>query len=230
MYILIDSKMPEEAKRTLASYGELIEFATQGITYDAISGHPDIFFCPTPKGLIVAPNLPEKYFEILNTKGITYTTGQQPVGNQYPFTAVYNSLVTSKYVIQNTEISDSGITALNPSLEVIHINQGYARCSLLALPNDSFITSDQGIAKVLINKGKNVLFVDPSSIKLEGFTHGFFGGVCGLNQDKLFICGGLSYFQEKTYIEKYTAMAGVHLIELYQSNPVDVGTILCIGE
>ena len=72
MLILLDRKMPETAKEKLATYGEIVEFASKGITYEAISGHPDIFFCPTPAGLIVAPNLPQEYFSFLDQNNITY--------------------------------------------------------------------------------------------------------------------------------------------------------------
>ena len=141
MLILCDSKMPEMAKTKLAAYGEIVEFATEGITYEAISGHPDIFFCPTSAGLIVAPNLPEKYFKILNAKCINYTIGYLPVGIQYPDSARYNTLVTKKFIVQNDAISDATILKQNPNHEIINVRQGYVRCNLLALPNDSFITS-----------------------------------------------------------------------------------------
>ena len=68
MLILLTAKCPKLQKKNWQPYGEIVEFATEGITYEAISGHPDIFFCPTPAGLIVAPNLPEKYFKILESK------------------------------------------------------------------------------------------------------------------------------------------------------------------
>jgi hypothetical protein len=66
MLIIIDHKISVSAKEILSSYGELMELATEGITYPAISGHPDIFFCQVPGKLIVAPNLPEKYFDQLD--------------------------------------------------------------------------------------------------------------------------------------------------------------------
>ena len=41
---IVDAKMPEEAKCALSGYFDLIEFSSS-ITYESISGHPDIFFC-----------------------------------------------------------------------------------------------------------------------------------------------------------------------------------------
>lgn len=229
MLILCDSKMPAEAKVKLSAFGEIVEFATGGITYEAISGHPDIFFCPTPAGLIVAPNLPGKYLEILKQHEIKYVLGQSDVGFKYPETARYNSLVTDRIIIQNETISDNSICNLNPDLEIINVKQGYVRCNLLALPNHTFITSDRGIEKSLRNSSLEVLFVDPSSVKLEGFDHGFFGGVCGLRENILFVCGSLKYFKENALIESFISQAGVSIIELYDGQLVDVGTIIFLN-
>lgn len=226
MLILLDRKMPEAAKEKLATYGQIVEFATKGITYDAISGHPDIFFCPTPAGLIVAPNLPEEYFGILDQNKIHYFKGFLPVGMEYPETACYNSLVTGKFSIQNPSNSEPIIHDLNPNTQVIQVKQGYVRCNLIALPNETFITSDCGIEKSLKQRNLEVLYVDPTCVKLDGFKHGFFGGTCGLFENTLFVSGSLKYFKEQDIIESFVKLAGVSIIELYDGQPIDVGTIL----
>jgi hypothetical protein len=226
MLILLDKKMPEAAKVKLAAYGDIVEFATEGITYEAISGHPDIFFCPTPAGLIVAPNLPEQYFSILDQNLIPYQKGSLPVGKEYPETALYNSLVTDKFIIQNSALSEPIIYDLNTNLKIIPVKQGYVRCNLIALPNETFITSDHGIEKSLKLRNLEVLYVDPSCVKLDGFENGFFGGACGVLENTLFICGSLKYFKEQIFIESLTSRSGVSIIELYDGQPVDIGTIL----
>ncbi len=229
MLILCDSKMPSVAKTGLAMYGEVVEFATEGITYDAISGHPDIFFCKTPGGLVVAPNLSEKYFSILDQNAIKYTKGSLPVGKKYPLSARYNSLVTEKYIIQNSEIADPVIAELNPAYKIIPVKQGYVQCNLLALPNDTFITSDRGIEKSLKQHDLEVLFVDPSCVQLDGFEHGFFGGACGINKSKIFVCGSLSFFAEYQAVVKFIEKAGVQIVELNEGRPLDIGTLVFLA-
>lgn len=228
MLILADSKMPDAAKCKLSAYGDILEFSTEGITYDAISGHPDIFFCPTPAGLIVAPNLPEKYFSILQQNHIHYIVGELPVGRTYPASARYNTLVTETYIITHPEICDPSIHRLNTGLQLIGVKQGYIRCNLLALPGGAFITSDRGIEKSLLQQHLEVLFVDPSCVRLDGFEHGFFGGACGLYGNTLFLCGSLSYFNDSVNIEAFVSRSGIQIFELYEGQPVDVGTILCL--
>ena len=226
MLILCDQRMPAQAMLTLSGYGQVVEFATENITYNAISGHPDIFFCPTPAGLIVAPNLPETYFHILDRNAIRYSIGSLPVGKVYPETSRYNALVDERFIIQNPGSNDPVIRNLNPEKQIIAVKQGYVRCSLVALPNNSFITSDRGIEKSLKKQNAEVLFVDPAAIWLDDFEHGFFGGVCGIFENKLFFCGSLSYFKEKDDIKFFVAQAGLQVIELYEGPPADVGTIM----
>jgi hypothetical protein len=229
MLILLDKKIPDVAKAKLATYGQIVEFATESITYEAISGHFDIFFCHTSAGLLVAPNLPEKYCHILDQNSINYIKGKLPVGNEYPETARYNSLVTEKYIIQNPSISDPEIRNLNPDHKIIPVKQGYVQCNLIALPNGTFITSDRGIEKSLKQYKQEVLFVDPSPVKLAGFEHGFFGGACGLYRNILFICGSLKYFKEQADIVAFTERAGVSIIELFPGQPADIGTIVFLS-
>jgi hypothetical protein len=226
MLILCDSKMPGTAKEKLATFGEVVEFATEGITYESISGHPDIFFCPTPAGLIVAPNLPKKYFKILDQHSTSYTIGNLPIGTKYPESARYNALFADGKLIHNPEISDPVIQKLNPEVEIFRVRQGYTRCSLIPLTNNTFITSDRGIEKTLKQNQFEVLFIDPSSIKLESFKHGFIGGACGIHDNSLFICGSLKYFKEKEFIEEFTYNAGIEIIELYDGPPMDIGTLI----
>jgi hypothetical protein len=72
--------------------------------------------------------------------------------------------------------------------------------------------------------------VDPSSVQLDGFEHGFFGGACGLPEQNLFVCGSMKYFKEQARIESFTERAGVSIIELYDGQPADVGTILFLPD
>ncbi len=245
MLIIIDKRIPEEAKQTLAGYGELLEFATHGITYDAISGHPDIFFCQTPGGLIVAPNTPAEFLLQLKFRNIPYTPGEKPVGSKYPGTARYNAVVTDNYLIHNTSVTDPSI--LNSTLTFIpshsflrpspysilrspySIRQAYTRCNLIALGDDHFITSDRGIEKALISNNLEVLYVSPRDIILPGFPNGFFGGCCGVWEDRLFITGSLNYYSEGEKVRQFSRRAGFRVIELYDGSLLDGGGILFIN-
>jgi hypothetical protein len=227
MLIIVEKKISQTAKERLAALGELLELETENITYPAISGHPDIFFFKSTESLVVAPNLPDKYFSVLDEHQIDYVKGELPVGHKYPATARYNAVATSNYLIHNFRHTDFMITRLHEDLQLIHTDQGYCRCNLLPLKEDHFIVSDQGIYKVLI-KGCHPLLVGNESILLEGFSHGFFGGCCGVHEDKVFINGSLKHYKDGEKVKAFLAGLNYSIVELFDGPLVDVGSILFI--
>jgi len=82
MLIIADKRIPAKAKKSLAVYGEVIPFSTHGITYPAISCHPDIFLCKMNDDLIVAPNLPGEYKMIFQNYAVNFIEGEAAVGNK----------------------------------------------------------------------------------------------------------------------------------------------------
>ena len=166
--IIIDKKLPKQAKKALTAYGHLIELATEGITYEAISGHPDIFFTQAAGELIAAPNLPVLYKDRLTELGVSYLEGEEDVGRKHPDTVRYNAVCTATKLIHNFRYTDSVITRLAEDMDLVHVDQGYARCNLLPLDDDHFITSDRGVFKVLQGFSADVLLVDPQDIILPG--------------------------------------------------------------
>ena len=247
MLIIIDHKISSGAKKKLSRFGELMEIQTHDITYPAISGHPDIFFCQSPGHLFVAPNLPLKYFEVLQNHCIAYITGEQPVGGQYPATARYNAVATEKLLIHNFRHTDPVIKDSIPThrdsipthrdsipvpcsstLARLQVEQGYTRCNLLPLKDGHFITSDPGIHKVLQGLHPCSLFVNSHKINLEGFPHGFFGGCCGVLESMVFINGSLWYHPDGHKIRDFLESLHYEIIELSDGQLTDVGSVLCV--
>lgn len=228
--IIIDKKTPPAAKEKLVVFGELMELETSGITYPAISGHPDIFFCQTPAGLIVAPNLPGKYFSLLDQYKIKYGKGKAAVGKTYPQTAHYNAVVTSKYLIHNLNFTDPVLLKACKGLTPIHVNQGYTRCNLLPMNDDVFLTSDQGICNALIQQGKECHFFNPHRIQLYGFEHGFLGGTCGVFKRYLFSCGSMVHHEWGDKFEEIANTHGFEIIPLINKPLQDFGSIIFVEE
>jgi len=226
MLIIIDYRSPKEAKENLKKYGDVVEFSTSHITYNAISAHPDIFFCKTNNNLIIAPNTPDKYQQLLLSKGIPYTLGIRCVGKKYPDSAIYNAVITGSYLIHNIQITDKIILENTKQLKTISVNQGYTKCNLLAIGNQSFITSDIGIFIALKKLDYKVLCVNPENIILQGYNNGFIGGTCGIIDDTLFINGNLDYFPDGRKVRKFIKGQKFKIVELYKGPLFDGGSIL----
>jgi len=228
MYIITNNRIPHLAKRKLSEFGEVIFFETQDISYPAISLHPDIFMVQTGKGLVIAPNLPLEMKNILNKKNISFFEGENYVGKTYPQTATYNAVITEEFLIHNLNITDSFLQSQSENLEKIHVNQAYTRCNLLALKENNFITSDEGIEKVLRKRGVSVLYINPSEIILPGMKNGFFGGCCGIYGNAVYLIGNLDFIPEGKKVRKYISSLAYELIELYNGPLFDGGSLIFI--
>lgn len=224
MVILANKNIPKQALQTLSGYGELILFQTEAITYPAISGHPDIFFCVIGAYLVIAPNLPNTIKMKLKNLNIKFEEGYEMVGHAYPASAGYNCVVTKEFLIGNKGLIDKKIGEQTTDKEFIHVSQGYTRCNLLPLEDNRFITSDKGIEKALVEKGLEVLYTNPEGIQLPGFDHGFIGGTAGIFKHQIFFIGRLNLFSEGEKIRHF--LSGYEIIELYDGPLFDAGSIL----
>lgn len=226
MIIIADKRIPEPAKTRLEEFGDVYYLSSEGITYPAISGHPDIFFCKLEEQLITAPNTAVDILKLLTKESISVTFGTSIVGSKYPFTASYNVVVTDKYLIHNTAFSDTVILEKTKELEVINVKQAYTRCSLLPLKNDRFITSDKGIENELRKRKLDVLYVNPDGILLPGHKNGFMGGTCGVVDNKIFFLGNLDHYSEGNKIRNF--INDYEVIELYEGSLFDGGSLIFI--
>ena len=197
MVILANKNIPKQALQHFLDMENRYYLQTKSITYPAISGHPDIFFCPMDDGLVIAPNVPKVHKVQFSGIHKEIAEGYKPVGIKYPETARYNCVVTDDFLIGNTELIDKKILELSSGKEIINTKQGYTRCNLLPLEDNRFITSDRSIEKALVEKGLEVLYVNPEGIQLPGFEHGFIGGAAGIYKDQVFFIGNLDHYSRR---------------------------------
>jgi hypothetical protein len=226
MLIIVDKKIPGEAKEKLSAYGNLMELETEGIVYPAISGHPDIFLCKTPQTLIVSPSLPGYYLQKIKEQKLEYIPGNQASSIQHPGSVHYNAATNNNYLVHRLEFTDPVILQNCHTLKKIPVKQAYTRCNLLLLKNDHFITSDPGISKNLHRSGLNGIFVSPAGIILPGFPNGFIGGAMGLENDSVFVIGSLLFYSEGLTVRNFLENLNYRIVELYPGPLVDGGGIL----
>lgn len=230
MLIVIDKRIPEEAKNRLSHFGTLVEFSTQGITYSAISGHPDIFLFQSPESLICAPNLPKNYINLFKENGVNFNFGSKPVGSKFPETAFYNCLATEDSLFHKARHTEKQILEHCKDLEFIDLPQAYSRCSLIALTPKVFITSDKGIEKALKKHDLQTRYFPPEEIILPEMPHGFIGGALGLYNEKLFVLGNPDFHSWGSEFKNLIKQEGLELISLYDGPFFDGGGIFFLEE
>jgi hypothetical protein len=96
----------------------------------------------------------------------------------------------------------------------------------LALKENNFITSDEGIYKTLISHGLKTLLVSTNNIILPNHRYGLFGGTCGIHEDKVFFIGSLANYKDGNKVRNFLESLGYCIIELYNGDLFDGGTIL----
>lgn len=203
MYAIIDKRTPTEVKKNLEKHtDDIFEFSSEGITYNSISGHPDIFLFQDVDKLIIAPNTPSDLINFLDTKKINYSFGLKPVGKSLDDSVLYNCLVTNDYFFCKHGKSDILIQESCSEKTLINIPQSFARCSMFNIENN-IITSDRGIVKVLEKNNIDYCYTNPSQIAIKEYKNGFIGGTMGLSNNKVFFLGNLLKHSDGMALHKF---------------------------
>lgn len=228
---LADKRLGAERLYALSEYDEVLPFETQGLVYEAVSGHPDLFVCPLPEAVVVAPNLPDRWADSLQRfTDRPIVRGALPVGDAYPASARYN-LGFSEAVCVGGAQTDAVLAqaARKASRQWLTVKQGYVRCNLLWIGSD-FVTSDRGIEKALRAAGFEGLWVDPAPVLLPGFPYGFIGGCAGTDGRHVFWTGALKHLGPETAatLRALAEKKGLETVELSQGPLIDGGGLIRI--
>lgn len=228
-FVIIDPRLPAGAKQTLQLYAEIIEMPLTGQVYDAIRGHPDVFFCPIGGVWVYSPDLPEDWLDRLARHPVTLMKGTLAPGPAYPESCRYNGVDTGEMFIHKRGSTDAGVLHLLSGQEYLDVAQGYTRCNLISLPGNRFVTGDPGIYAALGAKGFDVFKTDDRGILLPGFSHGFTGGCAGIFQNRLFFTGSLRHYAWGMGLRQFAGDAGLEVIELSDGFLFDGGGLLFGG-
>lgn len=206
MFAIIDKRASQEVKDNLKLHVEAIfEFSSEGIVYNSISGHPDIFMFQDKKKLIVAPNAPADLIAFLRVHHIDFEFGKENVGESLLESSQYNCLATASKYFLRKGYTDASILAYCKDKEPVFLPQSYVRCSLFNLTEDHFITSDKGILKSLNAAAIETFYFDPREIRIMDHAYGFFGGTVGKMNDTLFFMGDIFKHSEGVALAKYSS-------------------------
>lgn len=151
--------------------------------YPSISCHPDIQCHPLGGNkILVAPNANSSLKNQLIQHDFEIIVGNTRLESNYPNNIAYNVARIGSVAFHNKKYTDPILKEglKDQGVELIHVNQGYAKCSVAMVDECSMITSDMGIARVAAEIGLNVMVISPGHIKLPDLDYGFIGGATGL--------------------------------------------------
>lgn len=135
--------------------------------------HTDIFYCNIKDTLFVSDLADSSFLRDVKNL-LTVTT----VKEGYPYEASLNCFSIDKFLVCNKLVVSGEILnfAQKNNMDVIHVNQGYAKCSVATVGEKAVITEDDGIEQALLNRGIQVLKIPKGTVSLKGFDYGFIGG------------------------------------------------------
>lgn len=231
--VIIDGRVDEKIVQQMESLDiKVIRTISCEEIHRSIAYHPDMVLHPINHNtLVVAPNVFEYYEEKLSGTGIGLIEGEKILGKDYPEDIAYNVGRVYGYGIHNLNYTDEKLLFYlkKEGIELVHVNQGYTKCSIAVIDQKAIITSDYPIFKKMANYDIDTLLIEPGYIKLEGFNYGFIGGCFGnLSGEDIFISGKLKEHPDEERIYSFLKKHKKNLFFLSHKKITDIGTIISL--
>lgn len=160
----------------------------------------------------------------------------EPVDNKglikYPHDVLLNAAVLGdKLICCKKHVHNEIIEfALKNDIQVVNVNQGYVKCNLCIVDDNSIITEDRGIANTLTKVGVDVLLLEKHCVNLEGYEYGFIGGASGKISDvELAFFGDIKKHLEYERIKIFLSKKGVRPVSLSDEPLTDLGSLIPIA-
>ena len=192
--------------------------------------HADLGIClVSEKKAVCPPDSFEYYKEKLFTYGFEIIKGKTSLDCHYPDDSAYNVCIVGKKCFLNKNVCDKTLFDILTSegYEILNVKQGYTKCSVCPVDENSIITADVSIAKEAKKHGMDVLLISNDGIELSGYNNGFFGGCCGLGaEDILLINGNIDVFSAGKSIKDFLNKKGIRVKSLKKGPLTDIGSII----
>ncbi len=194
----------------------------------ALKYHADMLFGYLGKGEFLAEKSQDKLTHKLKSLDFSLADKNIILSDGYPNDVTLNAcIIDNKVICGKTNIHKSFKT----DREIIEVNQGYAKCSVCVVDDNSLITDDVSIYKACKAYGFDVLLVSKGDVILDGFDYGFIGGCCGkISYDTLAFCGNLNTHSDASDIKSFLSHRSVYPLSLGSGNLTDIGSLLPIAQ
>lgn len=232
-YVIIDYKASSTILKKLTSINIIpIKTIKCESLQEPVDGHPDMVITPIDnETYIVAPNVYDYYRSVLADVGIKVIKGGKTLRRNYPEDIAYNVALIGRYAVHNLQHTDQVLKYYleERDFRLIHVNQGYSKCSISILGNNKIITSDISIRDKLKSYNIDCMYIDPKVISLPGYNNGFIGGSAGLVNEDVFLSTGKILDENiSNSLKDYVNLAGYIYEEASTEQIIDLGSLIPI--
>lgn len=212
--------LSKDASQSVVDYflnrGLSVETFEGTVAYEAVSNHPDLYMF-YDGDLYTEPTVPYK--------GIVC----EAIGEHYPDNVKYNIAKVGEAIIGNFDLIGPTLIEhlLDKAYRLIHVKQGYAKCSTLVVDDHSIITSDKGIWKAARAHEIDALLIQPGFIELPGHDYGFIGG-CSVRLDQaIFFSGDITKHPDYEAIKAFITKRAL-TIDYVEGPLMDLGSFIIL--
>ena len=230
---VITGQLPESVRNELEKYNmEIIECEVNPLINNSLSYHADIQFIHLGKNRLLVSENQEKVLKTLDKYGFETELFSLKSG-EYPYDCAVNAAFFGKNVICKFDILDDKLKKYikDNNYNIINVNQGYSKCSVCVVNENSVITEDESVKNACIKNGIDVLLIHKGFVKLKDFEYGFIGGATfKANNNTLFFIGRVENHPDYLKIKEFLNKKRIECISLGDTELTDVGSIIPIYE
>ena len=225
--MIVDNRFSHIAQKRWGDIYEIVPSCTVTQLSEPVCAHPDMALVRAGNVYIAEPTVYDYYKTKLTA--VTVLRGETILSCNYPVDIAYNVLISEHKAFANLPYIDAVLKKelLQQGTELIHVNQGYAKCSC-AVAGKCIITADPAIYNAAKTHGFSVLKISPGDVLLEGLDYGFIGGASGFFDDKLFFFGDITKHRDFGKIKIFLAENEVEWDYIPDYPLTDVGTMIGI--
>lgn len=171
------------------------------------------------------------YDKVFTMSGADIIRLSTPASPDYPYDAGLNVCILGEYLICNPGVIETDLLKLIGQKRILKVKQGYTKCSICVVNENSIITDDAGIHKAAVNANIDSLLISKGIVALDGFNYGFIGGASfKISKSKLAFTGIIPDSRLRTEIESFLADRNIEAVYLTDNNIYDIGGAIPITE
>ena len=150
------------------------------------------------------------------------------ISGKYPENIALNVCVIGKNLIGKLDAVDKKVLDFchNRGYQMIHVKQGYTKCSCAVVSDHALITADNGIYNSLKETKIDVLKIEEGRVGLSENVSGFIGGASGYVDHKIYFTGNIKLHPDYQRINKFCEKHHTEIVSLSDKPLWDIGGII----
>lgn len=225
--VILNPDLPDEAKRALRSMGIKTLFVSPSSALSKpLMSHTDMLAHYGGARVIFLEQSQTVLFCQLNQINFDVKYIEKELFPEYPDNVLFNCCVVGNNLICNVKTVSGELLSHYEKLgyNIIHVKQGYSKCSTLIINGNAVISDDISIYKSCIANNIDALYVGKGDIVLNGHNYGFIGGTGGLiSPEILAFFGDYTTHKDAKRISAFLEKYRVEVISLCKGKLIDLG-------